>query len=91
MSNLNKTPSANRLHIGIFGKRYYEQRWEISDRDGIVAQHWHPFLPKEDGEYPTWAHFNLNSSENNPGTYRIQVFINDDKPFESKEISVTKN
>ena len=74
--------------IGVLGKRYYEQKWEISDRDGVVATHWHPFIPKEDGSYRTWAHFNLSSTENTPGNYRIRVFINDDQPFESKQILV---
>lgn len=76
--------------IGVTGKNYYNQIWKIYFRDKLVAMDWHPFVPKYDGNHYTWAHFKLDSVVNNPGLYRIDVFINSDKPIDSKIITVDK-
>ena len=76
--------------IGIEPRKYYEQRWELADRDGVVDTHWHPFVPKQDEIYRTWASFRLDSSVSKAGKYRIRVFLNDDRPFDSKEIEVVE-
>jgi hypothetical protein len=73
--------------IGVSGKGYYEQRWEIRD-EKLVAEHWHPFVAKEDGEFSTWASFFIRSGEHQPGKYRIRIFLNGQR-FEDRELLVT--
>ena len=76
--------------IGLSGKRYYKQVWEIYYQDNLVATDWQPFVPKEDRDFSTWVHFKLNGIENKPGAYRVNIFLNDDKPIISKNITVTR-
>ena len=76
--------------IGISGKEYYKQVWEIYYLDKLVAADWHPFVPKKDQDLTTWAPFNLNSVENEPGAYRIDILLNSDEPIISKNLTVTR-
>ena len=74
--------------IGASANGYYEQRWEIRDEDGLVAENRHPFVVKEDGEYSTWVSFFIRSGEHQPGKYRLRVFLNGQR-FEDRELLVT--
>ncbi|MBI4525464.1 MAG: hypothetical protein HY695_16815 [Deltaproteobacteria bacterium] len=74
--------------LGASANGYYEQRWEIRDEEGLVAEQRHPFVVKEDGEYSTWASFLIRSGEHKPGSYRLRVFLNGQR-FEDRELLVT--
>ena len=73
------------MWIGAASKGYYEEKWQILDRDGLVAEEWHPFVPKDDGVKWIWARFKLRSSELTAGKYRVRIFLNGEQ-FEDKEL-----
>ncbi|MEP5764109.1 MAG: hypothetical protein ABJ308_05930 [Halieaceae bacterium] len=76
--------------LGLSAKGYYEQKWQIWGVDGLVAEQWHPFVPKADGEHWIWAYFTLHSGELAAGKYRIRIFLNDAR-FEDRELVVLDN
>jgi hypothetical protein len=73
--------------IGLSAEGYYKQRWQILDRDGVVDEESHPFIPKTGDDYWTWASFILNSDLHPPGKYRLRLFLNDQR-FEDRELVV---
>lgn len=75
---------------GVTANGYYRQRWQISNKDGLIAEDWFPFVPTVDGVYWTWASFQLRSDRHAPGKYRLQVFLNG-RLFEDRELVVTDN
>jgi len=84
---LNQTVYLWSQWIGLSGKGYYEQKWQILGPDGVIREMWHPFVQKEDGEYWTWARLTLPGGEVTAGKYRIRVFLNGAR-FEDRELPV---
>ena len=84
---LDKTFYFSSQWLGLSSNGYYEQKWEIFDKDGLVAEDRHPFVQKTEGEYWTWARFTLRGNENLPGKYRLRVFLNGER-FEDRELMV---
>jgi hypothetical protein len=75
--------------IGVEDNGFYEQKWQVLDRDGLVAETLHRFVPSNANDWWTWAPFKLRSKEFTPGKYRLRIFLNDAR-YEEREIVVKR-